>query len=102
MAAHEGQKAEGGGEQLPQSQPEGLQYLLPPDAAGNNAAALAALLQANQATWGGCRVLEAASRPAGRLRSGPSSTGCKCCKSSPHPRGTAHTTLQSLVHSIIG
>ena len=50
MAAHEGQKAEGGGEQLPQSQPEGLQYLLPPDAAGNNAAALAALLQANQAT----------------------------------------------------
>ena len=50
MAAHEGQKAEGGGQQLPQSQPEGLQYLLPPDAAGNNAAALAALLQANQAT----------------------------------------------------
>lgn len=49
MAGQEGHKVEATGEQQPQAQPEGLQYLLPPDATGNNAAALAALLQANQA-----------------------------------------------------
>ena len=49
VGGQEGHKVEAGGEQQPQAQPEGLQYLLPPDATGNNAAALAALLQANQA-----------------------------------------------------
>lgn len=48
MEGHEAHKPDAGGEQQPQGQPEGLQYLLPPDASGNNAAALAALLQANQ------------------------------------------------------
>ena len=49
---HEGLKPEAGGVQQSQTQPEGLQYLLPPDAAGNHAAALAALLRANQSTGG--------------------------------------------------
>ena len=50
-AGQEGLKPEAGGAQQPQSQPEGLQYLLPPDA-NNHAAALAALLRAQQSTGG--------------------------------------------------
>ena len=48
IAGQESDKLGDGAVQQSQGQPEGLQYLLPPDASGNQAAALAALLRANQ------------------------------------------------------